>query len=65
MEENKLTELENILAEIDKTEQLLVESKDNYEKNPGDYSARLLLMSVENHLADLLRRRDYLRSGGL
>jgi len=62
MEENKLTELEKILEEIEKTEQILKESRENYDKNPENYSARLLLMSVENHLADLLRRRDCLQS---
>jgi len=57
-----LTELEKILEEIEKTELILKESRENYDKNPDNYSARLLLMSVENHLADLLRRRDCLQS---
>ncbi len=57
-----MTELEKIREEIEKTEQILVESKENYDKNPESYSAKLLLMSVENHLSDLLRRLDMLQS---
>lgn len=57
-----MTEIDKIVEEIKKTEQILLESKENYNKKPDDYSAKLLLMSVENHLADLLRRLDMLRS---
>lgn len=57
-----MSEQEQIGREIKKTEQILAESRENYKKNPEDYSARLLLMTVENHLADLLRRLEDLRS---
>jgi hypothetical protein len=57
-----MKELEQLDQEIKKTKEILEESRLNYEKNPEDYSARLLLLSTENHLMDLLRRRDSLRS---
>lgn len=58
-----MNEQEKLQEEIRKTEQILLESKENYEKNPDSYSAKLLLMSVENHLSDLLRQLDKLQSG--
>lgn len=54
--------IDSLLEQITKTEIVLAESRENFEKNPDDYSARLLLMAVENHLADLLRQRDILQS---
>ncbi|MBM9603635.1 hypothetical protein [Desulfopila inferna] len=56
-----MSEKEAIKEQIAKTEAILAESRENYEKNPGQYSAKLLLMSTENHLADLLRRLDTLK----
>lgn len=53
-----MDEREALEIEIGKTEQILTESKAYYDKNPEDYSARLLLMSTENYLQDLLRRLD-------
>jgi len=50
--------IESLKGQIEKTEVILVESRENYEKNPDSYSAKLLLMSTENHLSDLLRRLD-------
>ncbi|MEE4242886.1 MAG: hypothetical protein V2I36_15585 [Desulfopila sp.] len=50
----------NALKEqIEKTQSILAESRENYEKNPEQYSAQLLLLSTENHLADLLKELDY------
>lgn len=42
--------------QIEKAEIVLAESRENFAKNPEDYSARLLLMSMENHLADLIKK---------
>lgn len=49
---------DSLKEQIAQAEVVLAESKENFEKNPDDYSARLLLMSMENHLADLLKKRD-------
>ncbi len=47
-------EIDALKEQIEKTETILSESRENFEKNPEEYSAQLLLMSTENHLADLL-----------
>jgi hypothetical protein len=47
--------------QIKKTEIILAESRENLAKNPDSYSARLLLMSTENYLADLLKQLDTLQ----
>lgn len=52
---DKITELEQ---EIEKTKAVYAESRENYDKDPSSYSARLLLMSTENYLGDLLRRLE-------
>ena len=44
--------------EIEKTNVLLEEARENYEEKPGDYSAKLLLLSTENYLIDLLKELD-------
>lgn len=49
---------DSLKEQITKAEVILAESRENFEKNPDDYSARLLLMSMENHLADLLKQLD-------
>ncbi len=56
-----MNEIDSLKEQIEKTEALLAESRENYQKNPGAYSARLLLMSTENYLADLLQQLDILR----
>lgn len=56
-----MSQMDQLLKEIEKTKEILAESRENYEKNPGEYSAQLLLMSTENHLADLLRKLDELK----
>ena len=50
--------IEELEKEIEKTRVILLESQENYNKNPGDYSAQLLLLSTENYLADLLKELD-------
>lgn len=55
-----MSEIEELKEQIAKTETILAESKENYQKNPGEYSAQLLLLSTENHLADLLKKLDEL-----
>ncbi|BHH85914.1 hypothetical protein [Desulforhopalus sp. 52FAK] len=52
----------SLKEQIEKTKTILVESRENYEKNPESYSAQLLLMSTENYLADLLKELDTLEN---
>lgn len=49
---------DSLKEQIAQAEVVLAESRENFEKNPEEYSARLLLMSMENHLADLLKQLD-------
>ncbi|MFT5730089.1 MAG: hypothetical protein ACI8PB_004264 [Desulforhopalus sp.] len=56
-----MSEIDAIKEQIAKTEAILAESRENVEKNPGEYSAQLLLMSTENHIADLLKQLDTLQ----
>lgn len=55
-----MTEISALEEQIDKTRTILEESRENYEKNPDDYSAQLLLLSTENYLSDLLTQLDIL-----
>lgn len=55
-----MTEMDKLREQIAKTEKVLAEAKENYEKNPGEYSAQLLLLSTENYLNDLLQQLDFL-----
>lgn len=57
-----MSEIDSLKEQIEKTEVILAESRENYEKNPDEYSARLLLMSTGNYLADLLKQLDTLRN---
>lgn len=57
-----MNEREKLLEQIEKTKVILAESKENYEKNPESYSARLLLMSTEGYLTDLLKELEALRT---
>lgn len=52
--------MEVLKEQIEKTKIILAESQENLDKNPDSYSARLLLMSMENYLADLLIQLDRL-----
>ena len=63
MRERSMKHIESLQEQIRKTEIVLAESQENFEKNPKSYSARFLLMSTENHLADLLRLREALEDG--
>ncbi len=55
--------IESLKEQIQKTEKILAESLENLKKNPDDYSAKLLVLSTENYLADLMRKLDGLKSG--
>lgn len=57
-----MNSIESLKEQIEKTEVILAESRENFEKNPESYSARLLLMSTENYLADLLKQLDSLKT---
>jgi hypothetical protein len=55
-----MSKIESLREEIQKTEVVLAESRENFENNPDSYSARLLLMSIDNHLTDLLKQLERL-----
>lgn len=57
-----MNEIDYLKEQIAKTEVVLAESRDNFEKNPNSYSAQLLLLSTENYLADLLKQLDTLQA---
>jgi len=48
--------INSIREQINKTEIILAESRENLLNTHGSYSARLLLISTENHLEDLIRQ---------
>lgn len=56
-----MSQIDSLKEQIEKTQVVLAESQEYFEKNPKSYSARLLLMSTENHLADLLMQLDILQ----
>lgn len=56
-----MNSLDSLQTEIEKTKEILAESQENYRNNPESYSAKLLLISTENHLADLLKKLDELK----
>ena len=53
--------IDSLKEQIRKTEEILAESLENLKKNPDDYSAKLLVLSTENYLSDLLRKLDDLK----
>jgi hypothetical protein len=53
-----MSSIDTLRSQIEKAEVILAESRGNFDKNPEDYSARLLLVSIENHLSDLLKQLD-------
>ena len=53
-----MSPIDSLRSQIEKAEVILAESRENFDKNPDDYSARLLLVSIENHLSDLLKQLD-------
>jgi len=56
-----MDDIEKLKEEIEKTNRILEESQLHLEQNPDDYSAKLLVLSTGNHLADLLKRLDKAR----
>lgn len=50
--------IDSLGEQIRQAEKVLAESREYFQKNPQSYSAKLLLVSTENHLADLLRQLD-------
>lgn len=56
-----MTKIEALQEQIAKTKVILVESQENYQKNPESYSAQLLLLSTENYLGDLLKELEILQ----
>jgi len=57
-----MDQMEKLMEQIEKTKVICAESQENYEKNPESYSARLLLMSSEGYLTDLLKELDILKN---
>ena len=57
-----MNQIDSLKEQITKTEVVLAESRENFEKNPNSYSAQLLLLSTENYLADLLKQLDTLQA---
>ena len=55
-------EIDSLKKKIEKTKSILAESQENYRENPDQYSAKLLLLSTENYLADLLKQLDALQN---
>jgi len=58
-EEQKMSDVEKIKEEIAKTEKILAESIEYLKNKPDDYSAKLIVVSTENHLNDLLKKLDF------
>ncbi len=50
--------IDSLKEQIEKAEIILIESQENFKKKPDSYAAKLLLMSTENYLADLLKQLD-------
>ena len=57
-----MNQIDSLKEQITKTEVVLAESRENFEKNPNSYSAQLLLLSTENYLADLLKQLETLQA---
>ncbi len=57
-----MSEIDRIKKELEEADKILVESRKNLEENPNEYSAKLLVMSTENHIADLIKKLDSLKS---
>jgi len=54
-----MSDIEKIKDEIEKAEKVLAESIQYLNENPDDYSAKLIVMSTENYLNDLLKKLDF------
>lgn len=53
-----MDQLDSLKQQIEKAEVIRADSLENYKNNPDSYSAKLLLMSIENHLTDLFKQLD-------
>lgn len=53
--------IEELEEQIEKARTVLGEAQGNYQKNPDDYSAQLLLLSTENYISDLMQQLDVLQ----
>ena len=51
-------QLDSLNEQIKKAEAIRADSLENLKNNPDDYSAKLLMMSIENHLTDLFKQLD-------
>lgn len=58
MEALAMSQMDTLQEKIEKAKVVLAESRENFENNPESYSARLLLLSTEIYLADLLKQLD-------
>lgn len=47
--------------QLEKARVILGDAQENYQKNPEDYSAQLLLLSTENYISDLMQQLDVLQ----
>lgn len=54
-----MSDVDQIKEEIEKTEKVLAESIEYLKEKPDDYSAKLIVMSTENYLNDLLKKLDF------
>lgn len=52
---------EDIEKEIAEARKILEESQNNLAEKPDDYSAQLLVLSMENHLGDLIKKLDQIQ----
>ena len=53
-----MDDIDSLNKRIEETMVVLRESQENFAQNPENYSARLLLMTTENYLADLFKELD-------
>ena len=55
-----MNEIAEVKEKIKEAKGVLAESIENLKNNPDDYSAKLIVVSMENHLSDLLKKLDSL-----
>lgn len=53
-----MNQIATLKTEIDRAKPILDQALENLRQNPDDYSARLLALSMENYLSDLLHKLD-------
>jgi len=53
-----MDQIDSLNEQIKKAEVIRADSLENLKNNPDDYSAKLLMMSIENHLTDLFKQLD-------